>query len=173
MGWFLLLTAGLAAVWADDSPWSQAGVPLFRLTRNLNANEVIYEVRPQEADPSDFIHPYWRMFAKDKSGPVESLTFLETKFGYSADKVRVDGDTVRFSIRALPTYELAVKIDFGKAPEATVRLLEAECAIERVHLEVVDGIWPDVRSAEITCRGPARKVLLTPNGPGKFKETLK
>jgi hypothetical protein len=148
----------------------------------MNANEVIYEVRPQESSPSDFIHAYWRMFAKAKSGPTEELTFLESKFGYSADKVRIDEDVVKFVIRALPDYELAVKIDFAKAPQATVTLLGSPCVIERVHLEVTDGIWPDVHWAEIYCRSPVRRVRLTPpskadeksgdKSKSKYKESL-
>jgi hypothetical protein len=47
--------------------------------------------------------------------------------------------------------------------------------IDRIHLDATDGVWPEVRSAEVYCREPSRRVLIEPDpkAKGKFKESLK
>jgi hypothetical protein len=118
---------------------------LFRVTRNTNANVVIYEARlasPGVLDERNPVHPVWLMLAED--GRREELNPFEAAMAYGVDVRRgSDADAVAVAIRARPELDIRVLLEKG-CPVARTRIAGREATLRLVSVEASEGLLPEV-----------------------------
>jgi hypothetical protein len=146
-----LLATGLAT--GDAVP---CGAELFRVTRNTNANVVLYEARlsaPGRLDEGDPVHPVWLMLAED--GGREELNLVESAMAYGVDVHRDEGgEALLVALRARPELLIQVLLEAG-CPVARTRIAGHEAILKAVHVEASGGLFPHVAQVEIVGRDRA------------------
>ena len=89
------------------------------IAKSANKNQVHYAVRVDDtcspAGPSP-VRPYWRMLERSKDA-VESLSAMEAS-AFGVDRLTVDGSSVRFVLRGLPSRTITIQ---------TMRAAEGAC----------------------------------------------
>jgi hypothetical protein len=143
-----LLATGMAT--GDPGPCSEE---LFRVTRNTNANVVLYEARlsaPGKLDEGDPVHPVWLMLAED--GHREELNLVESALAYGLEVHREDGGGVLvLALRARPEILIRVVMEAG-CPVARTRIAGHDATLKVVLVEASGGLFPQVAQVELVGR---------------------
>jgi hypothetical protein len=145
----VLLATFLATGLATGNP-GPCTAELFRITRNTNANVVVYEARlsaPGVLDEREPVHPLWIMLAED--GRREELGLLEAAMAYGVEARRREGGEAReISIRARP--DMAIRVSFvAGCPVAYTRIADREAVLRQVSVTASGGIVPEVLEVEV------------------------
>jgi hypothetical protein len=140
-----LWLAGFIAAWTGAGELPPCGVEVFRVSRNTNANVVIYEARLASAgvlDEREPVHPVWLMLAED--GRREELNLFEAAMAYGVE-VRWGGDAeaVAVAIRARPELDIRILLEKG-CPVARTRIAGREATLRLVAVEASGGLLPEV-----------------------------
>lgn len=140
-----LWLAGLIAAWTGAGELPPCGAELFRVTRNTNANVVIYEARLASTgvlDERNPVHPVWLMLAED--GRREELNLFEAAMAYGVDVRRGgDAEAVGVAIRARPELDIRILLEKG-CPVARTRIAGREATLRLVAVEASGGLLPEV-----------------------------
>jgi hypothetical protein len=145
-----LWLAGLIAAWTGAGELPPCGAELFRVTRNTNANVVIYEAHlasPGVLDERDPVHPVWLMLAED--GRREELNLFEATMAYGVDVRRgSDAESVAVAIRARPDLDIRILLEKG-CPVARTRIAGREATLLLVSVEASGGLLPQVAHVDM------------------------
>ena len=145
-----LWLAGLIAAWTGAGELPPCGAELFRVTRNTNANVVIYEARLASVgvlDEREPVHPVWLMLAED--GRREELSLFEAAMAYGVEVRRgSDADAVVVAIRARPELDIRVLMERG-CPVARTWIVVRDATLRLVSVEASGGLLPQVVHVEM------------------------
>jgi hypothetical protein len=151
-----LWLAGLIAAWTGAGELPPCGAELFRVTRNTNANVVVYEARlasPGVLDERDPVHPAWLMLAED--GRREELNLFEAAMAYGVEvRGGIDAGAVVVAIRARPDLDIRILLEKG-CPVARTRIAGRDATLRLVSVEASGGLLPQVLHVEMIGRDPA------------------
>jgi hypothetical protein len=137
--------AAILATWMGAGVAHPCATELFRVTRNTNANVVVYEARLSaqgNLDAGDPVHPVWLMLAED--GRREELNLVESAMAYGVDVLLEEtGGAPTVAIRARP--ELAIRVEMvSGCPVARTRISGRDASLRRVTVEATGGLFPEV-----------------------------
>ena len=137
--------AAILATWMGAGAAQPCDPELFRVTRNTNANVVVYEARlaqPGRIDAKDPVRPVWIMLAED--GRREELNLVESVMAYGVDVLPEEpGGSPTVAIRARP--ELAIRVEMvSGCPVARTRISGRDASLRRVTVEATGGLFPEV-----------------------------
>jgi hypothetical protein len=137
--------AAILAAWTGAGVAHPCATELFRVTRNTNANVVVYEARLSaqgRLDAGDPVHPVWLMLAED--GRREELNLVESAMAYGVDVLPEEpGGSPMIAIRARP--ELAIRVEMvSGCPVARTRICGRDASLRRVTVEATGGLFPEV-----------------------------
>jgi hypothetical protein len=131
----LLLATLLASQPGPEAPEGRPPCPgeLFRIARNKNANEIVYQARqaqPGTLDPEEPVEAYWLMLAED--GHREGMNFIENMmaYGFSAEPAEKGGGFL-VTLKAKKDRPLRVTVREG-CPVALARIGRAEGVLRRI-----------------------------------------
>jgi hypothetical protein len=147
--------AAILATWMGAGAGAaQACDPeLFRVTRNTNANVVVYEARlvpPGRIDGNEPLHPVWIMFAED--GHREELNLIESAMAYGVEVLQQDADGAPLvAIRALPELPIRLEMEAG-CPVARTRVAGRDVVLVQVVVEASGGLFPTVNHLDLIGR---------------------
>ena len=145
-----LWLAGLIAAWTGVGELPPCVAELFRVTRNTNANVVVYEARlasPGVLDERDPVHPVWLMLAED--GRREELNLFEAAMAYGVEVRRGSaGEAVMVALRAKPDLDIRILLEKG-CPVARTRIAGREATLGLVSVEASGGLLPQVVHVEM------------------------
>jgi hypothetical protein len=151
----------ILATWMGAGAAQPCDPELFRVTRNTNANVVVYEARlaqPGRIDANDPLHPVWIMLAED--GRREELNLIESAMAYGVELQRQeeDGPPV-VAIRAMPELPIRLEMEAG-CPVARTRIGGRDAVLRRVVVEASGGLFPTVAHLDLVgvVRGTAIEV---------------
>lgn len=121
---------------------------LFVLERSTNLNVVAYDARLRDGEfaPEKPIDAYWILF--ESEGEREELSRLERQKAYGAKVVRASGREVVFSLAALPSRPITVRLE-PQGPVPTVEILGEPARLTQVFVAAREGILPGVHYVEI------------------------
>jgi len=140
----------ILATWMAAGAAQTCDPELFRVTRNTNANVVVYEVRlapPGRVDANDPLHPVWIMLAED--GHREELNFIESAMAYGVELQPQDGDgPPAVAIRAMPELPIRIEMEAG-CPVARTRIAGLDAVLRRVVVEASGGLLPTVAHLDL------------------------
>ncbi len=142
--------AAILATWMGAGAAQPCSTELFRVTRNTNANVVVYEARlvpPGRIDANDPLHPVWIMLAED--GHREELNLIESAMAYGVELQPQDADGVPVvAIRAMPELSIRVEMEAG-CPVARTRIAGRDAVLRRVVVEASGGLFPQVAHLDL------------------------
>ena len=100
----------------------QSRQDLFFVRRNTNRNEVHYAIELRDGHPAgeNPIHGYWQMHEKGP-GVTEPITVFE-QLAFGIQSQRVDGDSVRVTLTALPEREIRITREPGDSGRYRARI---------------------------------------------------
>jgi hypothetical protein len=137
------------ATWMAAGEAPPCSGELFRVTRNTNANVVVYEARlssPGVLDEREPVRPVWIMLAED--GRREELNPFEAAMAYGVElRPRRSGRAPEFAIRARPDQIIRIVLRDG-CPEAWTRIDGQEATLRQVVVTASGGIIPEVLHVE-------------------------
>lgn len=145
-----LLLAALLVTGMATGETGPCVAELFRVTRNTNANVVLYEARlsaPGRLDESDPVHPVWLMLAED--GHREELNLVESAMAYGVEVHREGGDeALLVALRARPELLIRLVLEAG-CPVARTRISGRDATLRLVAVEASGGLFPHVAQVEL------------------------
>lgn len=145
-----ILLAGLFATGLAAGGSPACSGELFRVTRNTNANVVVYEARiaaPGVLDDRDPVHPVWIMLAED--GRREELNAFEAAMAYGVEVRRAEGGEAReIAVRAMPDQPIRIGLVDG-CPVARTLIAGREATLRLVRVTASGGIFPEVDHVEL------------------------
>ena len=145
-----ILLAGLMAAWTASGAVPPCSGELFRVTRNTNANVVVYEARmsaPGVLDEREPVHPVWIMLAED--GRREELNPFEAAMAYGVEvRRRESGEALEFAVRARPDEPIRIVIRDG-CPVARTRIDGREATLRLVMVTASGGFIPEVLHVDL------------------------
>jgi hypothetical protein len=151
-----LWLAGLIAAGLGAGPVPDCGAELFRVTRNTNANVVVYEARlasPGVLDERDPVHPVWIMLAED--GRREELNLVESAMAFGVEVREGEGAEPRvIAIRAKPDLAIRISVENG-CPVARARIAGRDVRLRLVAVEAGGGLFPQVAHVDLIGRDGA------------------
>lgn len=130
---------------------------LFRIARNKNANEIVYQARqaePGTLDPEEPVEAYWLMLAED--GHREGMNFIESMmaYGFSAEPAG-EGEGFLVTLKAKKDRPLRVTVRDG-CPVALARIGRAEGVLRRIFVHATGAaLVPRVDYVELFGVDPA------------------
>lgn len=140
----------ILATWMGAGAAQPCDPELFRVTRNTNANVVVYEARlapPGHLDANDPLHPVWIMLAED--GRREELNLVESAMAYGVELQPQDADGPPVvTIRAMPELPIRVEMEAG-CPVARTRIAGRDAVLRRVVVEASGGLFPTVAHVDL------------------------
>jgi hypothetical protein len=147
-----LWLAGLIAAVLGAGPAPDCVVELFRVTRNTNANVVVYEARlasPGVLDERDPVHPVWVMLAED--GRREELNLVESAMAFGVEVHGGEGGQPVIVLRAKPDLAIRISVENG-CPIARARIAGRDVALRLVAVEAAGGLFPQVAHVDLIGR---------------------
>jgi hypothetical protein len=125
---------------------------LFYVQRSPNANTVVYAAKLDgqgNFDSGQPVEAFWRKFNID--GSKQPLNFMERMMAYGVKlNARKKGESVTFSIAALPQRKLTLALDAQHRPQATMTIGSRVVKLAYVYLHVVEGgLLPEVPELDI------------------------
>ncbi len=153
--------AAILATWMGAGAAQPCDPELFRVTRNTNANVVVYEARlaqPGRIDAKDPVRPVWIMLAED--GRREELNLVESVMAYGVELQPQDGEGPPVvAIRAMPELSIRVELEAG-CPVARTRIAGRDALLRRVVVEASGGLFPTVAHLDLVglARGTGTEV---------------
>ncbi len=124
---------------------------LFRIARNKNANQVVYQARqaaPGTLDPEEPVEAYWLMLAED--GHREGMNLIEKvmAYGFSAEPAE-DGNGFLVTLKAKKDRPLRLTVRDG-CPVALARIGRAEGVLRRIFVHATgEALIPRVDYVEL------------------------
>jgi len=124
---------------------------LFRIARNKNANEIVYQARqgePGTLDPEEPIEAYWLMLAED--GHREGINFIERAmaYGFSTEPAE-EGNGFLVTLKAKKDRPLHLTVRDG-CPVALIRIGRAEGVLRRIFVHATgQALIPRVDYVEL------------------------
>ena len=126
------------------------GSELFRVTRNTNANVVLYEARLRDGgqlEDEEPVRPVWLLLAED--GRREELNGLESALAYGIDARREErGGGFLVSLRARPETLIRVTVEAG-CPVARTVIAGRLATLRLVDVRAAGGLLPRVEQIEL------------------------
>ena len=141
---------------SHPGPEASPGTPvcpgeLFRIARNKNANEIVYQARqaePGTLDPEEPVEAYWLMLAED--GHREGMNFVESAmaYGFSTEPAE-QGEGFLVTLKAKKDRPLRVTVRDG-CPVALIRIGRAEGVLRRIFVHATGAaLIPKVDYVEL------------------------
>ena len=130
----------------------QSRQDLFFVRRNTNRNEVHYAIELRDGHPAGEtpIHGYWQMHEKGP-GLTEPITVFE-QLAFGIQSQRVDGDSVRVTLTALPEREIRITREPGDSGRysAHIQIAGQEAELKSFYAHAEPGfLMPKVKYIEI------------------------
>jgi hypothetical protein len=149
----LLLATLLASYTAPEVSQGRPPCPgeLFRIARNKNANEIVYQARqaaPGTLDPEEPVEAYWLMLAED--GHREGMNLIEKMlaYGFSAEPAE-EGKGFLVTLKAKKDRPLRLTVRDG-CPVALARIGRAEGVLRRIFVHATgEALIPRVDYVEL------------------------
>ena len=115
-------------------------ISLFKIERNRDGNEVIYNVKITESGIRQCKHPlhvFWQI--NSKNNKTKSLTLLQNKFGYGVVVTKELKNEIHFTIAALPSQGFMVKKTESGRIKAFTNINGKEIIVNSIYISFVEG----------------------------------